>query len=358
MNHSIQNRRIIIMNNPYTLTFGKDPEERIPRTSDGEKILNDFLAEKPSQQVCVITGVRGSGKTVFMTDLCNELQKRKEWVAVDLNINSADMIRQAAAILCSNDKFARVFQSAKLNLSLFGFGLEVSSSVPIADIETALIRMIESLSKKGKRIIFSIDEAARTESMVAFASCFQQMLRRKLPVFLLMTGLYQNIYDLQNHQSLTFLYRAPRISLSPLNLGAIALNYQSNLSLPADTAREMAKLTMGYSFAFQVLGYLLWNMKGDYTDLIPQYRQYLEERSYEKIWEELSEKDRKLVIAIAESEDGNIAQIRKNAGMTSNEFSPYRIRLIRKGIADGSVRGKLNFCLPFFRDYVLENFAD
>ena len=62
------------MNNPYTLTFGKDPEERISRALDGKEILNDFLAERPSQQVCLITGDRGSGKTVFMTDLCNELQ--------------------------------------------------------------------------------------------------------------------------------------------------------------------------------------------------------------------------------------------------------------------------------------------
>lgn len=345
------------MNNPYTLTFGKDPEERISRALDGKEILNDFLAERPSQQVCLITGVKGSGKTVFMTDLCNELQKRKEWVIVDLNVNSPDMIRQAAAILCSNDKFARVFQSAKLNFSLFGFGLEVSSSVPIADIQTALEKMIENLARKGKKIVFSIDEVTKTEAMITFASCFQQMLRKKLPVFLLMTGLYQNIYDLQNHKSLTFLYRAPRVSLSPLNLGAIASNYQSNLNLPADTAREMAKLTMGYSFAFQVLGYLLWNMEGDYSDLIPQYRQYLEERSYEKIWAELSEKDRKLVVAIAKIEDGNIEGIRAAANMTSNEFSPYRIRLIRKGIVDGSRRGYLRFCLPFFGEYVLDNFA-
>lgn len=43
--------------------------------------------------------------------------------------------------------------------------------------------------------------------------------------------------------------------------------------------------------------------------------------------------------------------------LTSNEFSPYRIRLIRKGITDGSRRKYLRFCLPFFGDYALDHFA-
>lgn len=40
-----------------------------------------------------------------------------------------------------------------------------------------------------------------------------------------MTGLYENIYDLQNEKSLTFLYRAPKIILEPLNYTAIKSHY-------------------------------------------------------------------------------------------------------------------------------------
>lgn len=80
-----------------------------------------------------------------------------------------------------------------------------------------------------------------------------------------MTGLYQNISDLQNEKNLTYLYRAPKIILSPLNIGAMADNYRQNIKLTADDAREMAKLTKGYPFAFQVVGYFLWKDSTNFT---------------------------------------------------------------------------------------------
>ena len=50
--------------NPYTLTFGIKPKEYIERLSDTQEVLGNFLSEEPSQQIYMITGVRGSGKTV------------------------------------------------------------------------------------------------------------------------------------------------------------------------------------------------------------------------------------------------------------------------------------------------------
>lgn len=343
------------MSNPYTLTFGKEPAQYISRPGDREQILEDFLSEQPPQQVYVIMGVRGSGKTVFMTELAKEIREYRDWIVIDLNPNQPDLLNQAAAYLSSVNEFAAVFQRAKLNLSLFGFGLEVDGAVPIADIQVALQKMIRQLAKRGKRILFTIDEVAGSPQMKIFAFAFQQMLREDLPVYMLMTGLYQNVSDLENQDSLTFLYRAPKMVLSPLNFGAMAANYQENIGIPNDQALEMAKLTRGYSYAFQVLGYLLWQAHGNYAGLVSAFRQYLEERSYEKIWSELSEKDRKIASAVAHTESGSREEIRQYLGIGDNELNPYRKRLIRKGILDGSKRGFLTFVLPFFREFVLDN---
>ena len=59
--------------NPYTLTFGIKPKEYIERLSDTQEVLGNFLSEEPSQQIYMITGVRGSGKTVFLTTITNRL---------------------------------------------------------------------------------------------------------------------------------------------------------------------------------------------------------------------------------------------------------------------------------------------
>ena len=41
--------------------------------------------------------------------------------------------------------------------------------------------------------------------------------------------------------------------------------------------------------------------------------------------------------------------------METNQFNPYRMRLIRKGVVDGTCYGKLRFTLPLFEDYIREN---
>lgn len=53
------------MTNPYSISFGMEPKEIIPRPVQKNQILSDFREEDPSVRVYMITGVRGSGKTVL-----------------------------------------------------------------------------------------------------------------------------------------------------------------------------------------------------------------------------------------------------------------------------------------------------
>lgn len=342
--------------NPYTLVFGREPAQMITRIASSEEVLSEFTSERPSQQVYMITGVRGSGKTVFMTSIGAALEKHDNWIVEELN-PERDLLTQLVSKLSSDNILAKIFQQAKINLSFWGFGLEVQNTAQITDIETALSRMVESLQKHGKRLLITIDEVTNTSAVREFAGAFQILLRRNLPVFLLMTGLYERIYELQNADTLTFLYRAPKLVMTPLNLSGMAYNYQKNLLISHDDAVQMAKLTKGYSYAFQVLGYLAWQHKGNYSAVIPQYRQTLEEYVYEKIWSEMSPKDREVAYAAACHKDGKISSIREQLHMDTNQFNPYRKRLIQKGILDGSQRGYVFFTLPLFEDFVMDNYS-
>ena len=212
--------------------------------------------------------------------------------------------------------------------------------------------MLEQIKKAGQKLLITIDEASNTDFMKVFASAFQIFVRHNLPVFLLMTGLYENIRELQNEKILTFLYRAPRIELAPLNIGSIAENYRGSFQLSAESSLEMAKLTKGYPYAFQALGYYTWENNGDYKASVPLCRQTLEEYVYEKLWTELSATDRRVCSAISETPSGRIKEVREKLQMDSNEFSPYRDRLIRRGLVVGDIRGYIRFALPFFADFV------
>ena len=84
------------MNNPYTLTFGKQPTQFIARTAQTQQVVDTFLETPSTQQVYMITGVRGSGKTVFMTDIASEIAKYDDWIIVELN-PQADLLHSLAA---------------------------------------------------------------------------------------------------------------------------------------------------------------------------------------------------------------------------------------------------------------------
>ena len=115
----------------------------------------------------------------------------------------------------------------------------------------------------------------------------------------------------------------------------------------------MAGITKGYSFAFQVLGHFTWKNDGDYIEALPQFKQYLEDYVYEKIWSEMSEGDRKLAYGAAKSQNGKAKDIKSLASISDNEYSVYRDRLIKRGILDGSTHGYVRFTLPMFEEYIL-----
>ncbi|MDO4459700.1 MAG: ATP-binding protein, partial [Clostridia bacterium] len=216
--------------------------------------------------------------------------------------------------------------------------------------------ILKRMKENGKKVLLSIDEVSNSEYMRVFAGAFQLFIRKDLPVFLIMTGLYENVESLQNEKNLTFLYRAPKITVEPLSIRAIANKYAGIFSIDDEKAKSMASLTMGYAFAFQVLGFLTWKQGGDYESVINEYKYYLEEYVYDKIWSELSNKDRFVLNGICNAKSCATKDIIAELNMKNNEINPYRKRLIKKGILNGKEWGRLSFQLPFFKEYVEENY--
>ena len=343
--------------NPFTISFGIEPTEYISRYSETSEIIDTFTAEKTSNHAYMITGVRGSGKTVMLASITEKLSEEDDWIVVN-TIPDTDILQSIASKLYSIKELRKNFVAANFDFSAFGLGVHIENGNPIYDIGTALECMVGEIAKKGKRLLISIDEIINNDYVKIFAGTFQMLLRQKLPVYLLMTGLYDNIYNLQNEKTLTFLYRAPKIMLEPLSVNSIARSYKNIFNLDTETAQTMGKLTKGYAFAYQVLGYLFWKKYGsnskdaDLNSIIPQYDDYLENYVYEKIWPEASEQDQDVMKAISKTESAKVEDIRRTISMESNAFSVYRDRLMKKGLITSPAYGHIEFTLPRFREYV------
>lgn len=336
-------------NNPFTLTFGKKPEEYIVRRESLELIKSAFMSEPAKCQTYLINGVRGSGKTVLMTAISKEIVEEPDWICVDLN-SSQNLLEDLSYRLEDEVESIESVFDRGIDISAAGFGIGIGGRES-RDSVSRCEKIFEMLIKKKKKVLITIDEVINDQSMRQFASQFQIWIRKDYSIFLLMTGLYENISSIQNSPQLTFLLRAPKLNLGPLSIAQISRQYESVFNISREKALQLAKETKGYAFAFQALGMLYWNQKDNpnETMLINQYEEYLDEYVYMKTWDGLSETDKKVVLQMSDDNPTKVKEICETIGMTSASFSKYRERLIKRGIISGSHHGYVEFLLPRFR---------
>ena len=210
--------------NPFVINFGKVPSQYISRELIIDEIVQEMTEEDSQNNCFMLTGTRGSGKTVTMTAIEKKISMSEDWIVIRLNAER-NMLEGLVGKLYDSREFVTKFVDANLNLSKFGIGLNLKAKSPVADIESALEIILKEVRKKKKKVLVTVDEVSNTAYMKEFASSFQILIREELPIFLLMAGLYENISNLKNAKNLTFLYRTPQYEMEPLNLTLIAAKY-------------------------------------------------------------------------------------------------------------------------------------
>jgi hypothetical protein len=339
------------MSNPFILTFGKKPTQYISRPKAIQRILDSFTSTPSPEQIFMITGIRGSGKTVTMTAISKELQENDEFIVVDLN-SDKDLLEGLASELYQNSKVKLLFAKKEFSFSFKGISFSIEGNTPVLTVETLLKMMFEKIQKKNKKVLITIDEVLNNEHMKIFAKTFQSLVRQDFPIYLIMTGLYENISKLQDDKTLTFLYRAPKIYLESLNLSSIAFSYKKIFNISDEQANKMANLTNGYAYAYQLLGYLTYENKGIIDDYVMNdYDQYLQEFVYEKLWSELSFVEKNIIKNFPEDEIATKDLITKSE-IDNSYFSMYRERLIKKGLIFSPSYGKIKLSLPRFYNFI------
>ena len=236
--------------------------------------------------------------------------------------------------------------------------------------QVRLTQALSKLKKRKRKLLLAIDEVAPTKEVVQLAALYQSMIRQGYPVAMVMTGLPNQVSELQNNAVLTFLLRSGRIELAPLNLLDVQNRYQTAFAkgerqLSTALAQRLAVLTKGYAYAFQLLGYLLWETGVEVLDdqvldqVLPTYRYQLYRNAYTKIYQELSPIDRQFILAMAQVNADKVAigQIRQALQKPSNYIANYRRRLIDDQVIRPTKYGYVTFTLPLFGDFIRENQA-
>lgn len=337
------------MNNPFTLTFGKKPTEYIIRRKNIDDIKNAFTEEPARCQTYLIRGVRGSGKTVLMTAISKEISENSDWICVDLN-SSQNLLDDLSYRLIDACTSISGILNRGVDVSVAGFGIGIGNKSE-RDSVSRCEETLNMLKKQKKKLLITIDEVCNDQSMKQFVSQFQIWIRKEFDIYLLMTGLYENISAIQNNPQLTFLLRSPKITLEPLGISQISRQYEAALNVSKEIAIQLAKETKGYAFAFQALGMIYFDNRDNVSiqNLLKQLDEYLDEYVYSKIWSGLSEQDRKVVLNLSDEMPVKVKDICEAIDMTSATFSKYRERLVNKGLITTQQHGYIELALPRFR---------
>lgn len=316
--------------NPFTLSFGRKPETYINR-ADVEDELISRIELSPSANF-VITGIRALGKTVMLTVISQYFDSQNNWIVVDLN--SEDVLR--------TNFETKLMSGAREKGVCIKEDIHSKSFIDI---------LLNEIKAQRKRVLIAIDETTNSKNIKRFLSYYENLLEKEYPVSLLLCGIYENVSFLEKRSPLINLRE---IFLSPLNIRSMANAYQQTLGLSDEESLKYAKLTKGYSYAFQILELLMSKKGGKKIDkeILSAYDGYLEEYSYTKIWSTLSEVERKIVMSFQTNSSIPVSAILGRTGMKKEYFSRYRDRLIKKGILVSPTREKLMFNLPRFKEFI------
>lgn len=339
--------------NPFTLMYGITARSVVSRDEEVERVVKSFVYDG-NMYAYLITGIRGSGKTVLLKTIEERIKQTENWIVLNINPQS-DITISLANRLFDETLIRKELRKWSLSLHLGVLTLSREGGESTQDPEIIVEDLLEKASSRlDLRVLVSIDEVNDTPEFRRFINLFQILIGKRLPIYLLMTALKENVTGLINDKAMTFLSRSPRIELEPLSLPGIAKEYQDALSVDAKTSIEMAKLTGGYAFAFQVLGYLFYERKETSLSesLIAAYDKYLWNNGYNKFWKDLTSAERAFLIALEESPSRSKAEILSHYTKPRNGYSVYRERLIEKGLLYSPSYGTLEFVLPRFGEFV------
>lgn len=294
------------------------PSVFLNRDSLTQRIVTELNRVGSPFQTSLLYGQRGSGsgKTTLMTEVSNLISKDKNWLVINLVLDD-DLLLSLINQLQRHLLNLKIIKNIDLKMNFFGLDRSaIFHQQTESNFQLLFQDALEKLTKKGFHVLINTDEVHLTPLLKKFASCYQIIIRTNLNVSLLMAGLPENVSEIQNDDVLTFLLRANRIVLNPLDIESIKNSYQyifskAGYTFSTETLLYMTKQIQGFAYAFQLLGYHLWEeiihssnktiSISDITNILDIYISELNRNVYFKVYSDMSEREKEFVQAMVKS---------------------------------------------------------
>lgn len=362
--------------NPFKPTAGGEPPLLIGRGKvirDFEKGLDNGVGAPG--RIMLVTGARGTGKTVMLT-VFGDRAKARRWDVIEETASAGLCERLVDALRTGRGALDHLTIRPSLTSAGAGIGLgeaELSPKRMPETLRSAIAGRLDALEKRHAGLLITIDEtqAAERSDMIAIATAIQHQIRERRNIAIVFAGLPQMISDLFNDEVITFLRRAKTNILTDIPLDevrdAFATTFRAfGMSITDAQLSTAANVTAGYPYMIQLVGYHIWDaadmrdsdtiIDADVTAGIEEARIDLDNAVCIPELQGLSKNDREYLEAMAAS-DGpsptvNVAQ---RMGKTPNYAATYRKRLLDAFVIRETERGEVDFAVPFLREYLRRN---
>lgn len=358
--------------NPFRPAFGTTPAVLAGR----EPMIRDFevgLRSGPGDpnRFQLISGSRGSGKTVLLNEF-EAVARQSGWLVVSATARSNTIDELVATTLPALLQEHDPEQRERDVLAARVWHLQVETQVehryvPAPTLLTRLERLLAVLAPHETGVLLTMDEvqAAAPGTLTALSDAVARLVRDERQIAFTFAGLPQGIDHLLDEPGTTFLRRARRQSLgfvSPHDTAAvIRLTVESADAFIGDDALELAvEIARGYPYLVQLIGYEAWNRapgEALRTQDVAASRDAVIETIGSQVIHptirDLSTRQREYIDAMA-VDDGpsSTAEIATRMGIPARDQTQYRQRLLNAEVIAPAGHGRVDFILPYTREYL------
>jgi AAA ATPase domain len=377
--------------NPYAPGAGTPPPELAGRDPQLRQfgLLLERLSAGASEKSIIVTGMRGTGKTVLLEafeEIADEHKWSHEYYEVDsatnLPVVLARLIRRAlldmslkARVKERLNRALSVLKSFSLTIDGVNVGIEGPAAVGRADsgdLRSDLIDLLLAVGEGAREartgVVLLLDEVqfAHAQQYEALIVAMHRVAQKSLPVAFVAAGLpllprlgseakpyAERMFDYVTIGGLT---RAEMEDALVIPARERKVEYE-----PAALER-LYGLTEGYAYFVQEYGKRVWLASDNPTITLkeveaahPIVREYLDQGFFEVRMSGLAPSKLRYLSALADLGDGpqRAAEVARRAGYkTAQQATSIRADLIDDALVYVPERGKLDFTVPQCADYM------
>lgn len=384
------------IDNPYTPNAGAEPEAVVGRDDQLQSfdVLLRRLTRGKTEQSMIITGLRGVGKTVLL----NQFEQKavdQGWVIIELEAHKNDdqhfrreigpLFHSALLRLSPKKRWSSRFSHAASVIKSFTataqpdgsltFGMDIEAAEGYADhgvlshdLTDLFLAVGEAAKEKGTGAVLLIDEVQflTKGQLEAVIGALHKTVQRKLPITMVGAGLPQIAELAGDAKSYAErLFKFPEISNFEDADAKEALARpaeEEGVRFEVEALLEAAKITEGYPYFIQELGYAVWSLAEDHLisrqdilDAEPGYIDKLDTSFFRVRLDRCTEMQTAYLRAMAELGPGpqKANDVAEKMGRTSQNQGPTRAELISMGLLYTPEHGYASFTVPQFDRFML-----